>query len=756
MLRNQLYFALKPYLPARFRTYLRTRLAEFELRKSRADWPIDEVAGRKPVHWAGWPGGKRFAVVLTHDVESSIGLRNTLELAAVEERLGFRSSFNFVPEGEYRVAPELRQELGSRGFEIGVHDLHHSGLLYSSRASFLRYATKINRYIQEWGVLGFRSALMLHRLDWLHDLEIEYDASTFDTDPFEPQPDGASTIFPFWVPAPDSSTNTVAPLVSQDRSPSHEAKVSARKGYVELPYTLPQDSTLFLFLRHKDASLWKKKVDWIAQRGGMVLLNLHPDYTSLGADSRAQRTYPIGIYEDLLRYIRETYSGDYWHALPRDVNSHVRSNPPSERPRQPRHACMLAYSSFEQDNRVQRYARALASRGDSVDVLSLHLNSSPIPKGEDGSETAAYTKFKSYHFEPGIRVFHVQTRTRDEKRGADYVVRMLSFLARSYRLINKLHRLRCYDVIHVHNVPDFLIFAAWLAKRRGSRLILDLHDLLPEFYAAKFKCPTDSIWFKAMLLCERISCRYADHVIVSNHLWLEKVARRTHLQERCSAMVNHVDTRPYREIAATRSSNNTQSTTTIAAFPGGFYHHQGLHVAIEALSLVRKRIPDAQLHLVGDGPERARLQAQITALSLSQGVQILPPIPISQVPEFLRRASIGVVPKLADGFGNEAYSTKIMEFMAAGLPVLASRTRIDAHYFGNGEVYFFEAGNPEDMARAWIDLIENPELRGRLVEKGSQYVSEHNWERHSTGYLELFDRLSNMNLNELHATHQAR
>jgi hypothetical protein len=97
---------------------------------------------------------------------------------------------------------------------------------------------------------------MLHNLEWLQELEIRYDASTFDTDPFEPQPDGAKTIFPFWVPRESGG------------------------GYVELPYTLAQDSTVFLVLKERTIDLWKKKLDWLVERGGMVLLGAHPDYMS--------------------------------------------------------------------------------------------------------------------------------------------------------------------------------------------------------------------------------------------------------------------------------------------------------------------------------------------------------------------------------------------------------------------------------------------------------------------------------------------
>ena len=121
----------------------------------------------------------------------------------------------------------VRKMLEQGGFEVGVHGLEHDGKLYSTKAKFAAKASRIREYLQRWNACGFRSPLMQHKLSWLHELGVAYDTSTFDTDPFEPEPDGMGTIFPFWVPGPNGS------------------------GYVELPYTLVQDFTLFSVLREQ-------------------------------------------------------------------------------------------------------------------------------------------------------------------------------------------------------------------------------------------------------------------------------------------------------------------------------------------------------------------------------------------------------------------------------------------------------------------------------------------------------------------------
>ena len=286
----------------------RRRFARWQRGRTGGVWPILPGSERPPQNWTGWPDGKQFAFVLTHDIETGAGLAKTREMMALEMALGLRSSFNFVPEGGYRVPSELLNELVQNGFEVGVHDLNHDGHLFTSRREFGRKATHINHYLHEWDAVGFRSGFMLHNLDWLHDLHIAYDASTFDTDPFEPQPEGRHTIFPFWVANPHQEQNR------DDAS---------RQGYIELPYTLPQDSTLFILLGERTPEIWMRKLDWIASHGGMVLLDTHPDY--MGFDGkRVIGQFDAGLYSQFLQYAVKRYGSVFWNARPRDVASYAR------------------------------------------------------------------------------------------------------------------------------------------------------------------------------------------------------------------------------------------------------------------------------------------------------------------------------------------------------------------------------------------------------------------------------------------------
>ena len=143
VLRNRVYYSVKPFIPRSLRTALRRRLAVRLRQRFATSWPIMPGSEQEPAAWSGWPDGKKFALVLTHDVEGPSGLAKCRRLAELERELSFRSSFNFIPEGDYRVSSELRQELVSQGFEVGVHDLRHDGRLYQSRRDFDENARRV-------------------------------------------------------------------------------------------------------------------------------------------------------------------------------------------------------------------------------------------------------------------------------------------------------------------------------------------------------------------------------------------------------------------------------------------------------------------------------------------------------------------------------------------------------------------------------------------------------------------------------------
>lgn len=292
---NKLYYYIKPLIPRKAQLNIRRKLAFIKLKRYKDVWPIDKMSNKPPERWIGWPDQKKFPLILTHDVDTEFGQKKCNDLINLEMQMGFVSSFNFVPEG-YKVLNNLRNYITKNGFEVGVHGLTHDGKLYSSKDIFDKRSDRINQYIKKWGSVGFRSPAMHCNLEWIQALNIEYDASTFDTDPFEPQPEGVGTIFPFWVRGNGNN-----------------------KGYVELPYTLPQDFTLFIIMQEKSIDIWKRKLDWIVENGGMALLNVHPDYMNFTGKDYNSEEYPVKHYIDFLEYVKSNYRNNYWNVLPKDI-----------------------------------------------------------------------------------------------------------------------------------------------------------------------------------------------------------------------------------------------------------------------------------------------------------------------------------------------------------------------------------------------------------------------------------------------------
>jgi len=695
---QRLYHFFKPVLSRSLQIRLRRLRGRRILRSCDGVWPINEAAGRTPDGWPGWPGQKQFALILTHDVEKARGVERVRQLAELEMEYGFRSAFNFVPEGGYETSSSLRSWLVKNGFEVGIQDLRHDGRLYQSREHFRKNAARINQYMREWNAVGFRSAYMLHNLEWLHDLNIVYDTSTFDSDPFEPQPDGMDTIFPFWVSRGDSG----------------------EEGYVELPYTLAQDFNLFGVLEEKTIDIWKRKLAWLVARGGMALLDTHPDYMTFEPDAAGIDEYPVDLYRQWLNHVRTEYEGRYWHALPVEAANFYKSQ--CAKAPQPAHsrACMISYSFYESDNRVRRYAEALVKSGHTVDAFSL-ARKEEQPRRE---------------VIDGVTVHRLQGRSKNERTPLQHLFRQLGFWLRSAELLTGWNPAHSYRLIHVHNPPDFLVFTAALARWRGAKVILDIHDIVPELYENKFPSQLVRAVVRALKWVEKSSMRFADHVIVSNHLWHRTIVERSAPTEKTSVFINHVDRGIFYPHSRIRKDGKF-----VAAFPGSISWHQGLDLAIRALALIRSELPEAEFHVYGMGHAKGDLLLLVEELNLKDKVFFHDMVPLEEVPQIMANADVGIVPKRADSFGNEAYSTKIMEFMSQGVPVIVSKTKIDRFYFDDSVVCFFEPSNVEQLGDAILRVARDEEYRDTLRANALEYADRNSWERNTERYLALVESL---------------
>jgi glycosyltransferase involved in cell wall biosynthesis len=326
---------------------------------------------------------------------------------------------------------------------------------------------------------------------------------------------------------------------------------------------------------------------------------------------------------------------------------------------------------------------------------------------------------------------------KDEKSPLDYLIRLCRFWRRSAKLLKKENRTKRYDLVHVHNPPDFMVFAAWFAKLKGGKIILDIHDIVPELYANKFRSIGAVVICTALKWVEKISMRFADHVIVSNHLWYDKIVSRSAAAEKTSVLVNHVDP----AIFYPRNRTTTDGKFLVV-FPGSLSRHQGVDIAIKAFARIGRELPNAEFHIYGVGSAMSDLIKLVNELRLEDKVLFKEVVPLHQVADIMASASVGVVPKRADSFGDEAYSTKIMEFMSQGTPVIVSRTRIDSFYFNDKVVCFFEPENVEELAERILRLARDTEYRDTLSRNARAYAEQHSWEHKKQEYLAVVENLT--------------
>jgi glycosyltransferase involved in cell wall biosynthesis len=284
----------------------------------------------------------------------------------------------------------------------------------------------------------------------------------------------------------------------------------------------------------------------------------------------------------------------------------------------------------------------------------------------------------------------------------------------------------------------------------GAKIILDIHDIVPEFFSSKFGNGHIDAYTAGLEFIENQSAKFADYVIVANHLWYDTLLARSVSAGKCSVVLNHVDPAIFYRRSGTRNDG-----TFVIIFPGSFQWHQGLDIAIEAISKLKDKVPNAELHLYGSGNTEADLIRLAARLGLNGQVKFLGGLPLDKIPGVIANADLGVVPKRADSFGNQAYSTKIMEFMSQGVPVVVSRTKIDTYYFNEGDVHFFPSGDSQALADAILEVIEDEALRKTLIANGLEYARLNSWDQKKNEYLKLVDTLTTQsfdNVDKQHAT----
>jgi hypothetical protein len=297
---RKIYYAFRPFMGVSFRKHLQRRYLKGWQQMAFPHWPVDRTvecvleaslmlglesqhSNEVPFVWF-WPGGHDGCLILTHDVETETGRDFAPQLADIDASFGFKSSFQIVPEQRYEVTESFLDSLRSRGSEINLHGLNHDGHLFENREIFVECAKRINQYARQYGAAGFRSPVLYRNLDWYGEFEVSYDMTVPNCAHLDPQRGGCCTVMPYFI-----------------------------GDVLELPLTTTQDYALFHFLDENSIDLWKRQIDLILQKNGLISFNIHPDYI-------IEEPYR-SLYFELLDYLVAVCEDRHvWRALPKQVN----------------------------------------------------------------------------------------------------------------------------------------------------------------------------------------------------------------------------------------------------------------------------------------------------------------------------------------------------------------------------------------------------------------------------------------------------
>lgn len=383
--------------------------------------------------------------------------------------------------------------------------------------------------------------------------------------------------------------------------------------------------------------------------------------------------------------------------------------------------CVIVYTDYPADTRVRRAAEALAGRGDEVHVIcprTASLNGRAALSGVALHPTGSfgYTAATS---------------------PLAYVRRYLAFLTGAAARAFRLHVRQRFDLVHVHTMPDFLVFSGLGPRLLGAKLILDVHDLMPELYASKFGLPESHWIIRVLKVVERLSVRFADAAIAVHRPHLDALIAHGNPAEKFTVVMNLPDPAIFR--TRERSSREDQFTLIYHGMVGT---RNGLDVAVRAAALAKKHVPNLRLRIIGDGDDFTRVEGLVAELGVANTVCLEQGLrPIEDVIPALEDATIGVVPIVDDPFTRYMLPVKLLEYVALGMPVISSSTPTINAYFSEEMLAFTPPGDVEALADRIVELYRDPEKRRSLVTEASKFTEVHNWPREKQHYYQLIDTL---------------
>jgi glycosyltransferase involved in cell wall biosynthesis len=392
-------------------------------------------------------------------------------------------------------------------------------------------------------------------------------------------------------------------------------------------------------------------------------------------------------------------------------------------PRRP--ICMIVHAYYEEDARVRREAETLVAAGWEVDVFGLRR------PGEAASATIE-----------GVNLRRLPVRRHQGAGPVMYVWEYGDFLVRAMFAATRAHRKRRYGLIQVHSMPDYLVFAATPLKMSGVSVLLDLHEVMAEFFKTRFPGAANPVTNSMLRLQERLSIGFADEVMTVCDPFAERLLRNGLKPERLTVVMNSPDLRLFDPTRHPRRKFMVDGTLRIV-YTGALTPVYELDVLLRAIARIRELRPKLPMTAAfyGRGDSSETLQSLAGELGIADLLTMPGRVPIEQVPAIVADSDVGIACTRLDPFTEMTLSGKVLEYAAMGKPVVASRLPSVEGYFAPDTLSFYEPGDPQSMAETILRLVDDPTETAARVKRTGRRIEELSWARQFEAYRGVVERL---------------